>query len=59
MAHQEGNVCAHEPCQCKVPAGEKFSSDFCREAGADEVEIACDCDHPACNEAEAMGNLSM
>jgi len=59
MAEQKGKICAHEPCQCVVPAGEKFCSDFCRDAGADEVEIACECDHPACSEPDAMHGLSM
>ncbi len=51
MATEE-KVCAHEPCLCTVPAGQKFCSDFCHDAGADEVEIACECDHPACREPE-------
>ena len=50
MADQEKKLCAHEPCLCTVPAHEKFCSDFCRDAGADEVEIACECGHPACSE---------
>ena len=47
MAHQ--NICEHEPCTCTVASGQKFCSDFCRDAGADEVEIACQCAHPACH----------
>jgi len=50
MANEQKHVCAHEPCQCAVPAGEKFCSDFCRDAGANEVEIACECNHPACRQ---------
>lgn len=48
MPDQEANLCAHEPCQCTVAKGEKYCSDWCRDAGADEVEIACECKHPAC-----------
>ena len=50
MANQEKKLCAHEPCQCTVSEHEKFCSDLCRDAGADEVEIACDCGHPNCTE---------
>ncbi len=48
MPEHEANTCAHEPCQCTVPAGEKYCSDACRDAGREEVEIACQCNHPAC-----------
>lgn len=41
--------CAHEPCNCNVAQGEKYCSDFCKDAGSREVEIACDCGHPACS----------
>src|SRR5712692_6478514 len=33
-----------------VTSDEKYCSQLCKEAGADEVEIACDCGHPACAE---------
>ena len=48
MADEERHICAHEPCACTVPEGEKYCSDYCRTAGSEEVEIACDCDHEAC-----------
>jgi hypothetical protein len=41
--------CAHEPCNCDVAPGEKFCSDFCKDAGSEEVEIACDCGHAPCS----------
>ncbi len=44
----EERQCAHEPCLCKVAEGEKYCSDYCKNAGSEEVEIACDCDHEAC-----------
>jgi hypothetical protein len=48
MEHQEARQCAHEPCQCKVPENEKYCSDYCRAAGSEEMEIACDCEHEPC-----------
>ncbi len=48
MAENEAKTCAHEPCLCTVAAHEKYCSDICREAGSREVEIACQCQHPAC-----------
>jgi hypothetical protein len=44
----ESKKCAHLPCLCIAPAGEKYCSQFCKEAGSAETEIACDCGHPAC-----------
>jgi hypothetical protein len=48
MSQDEQRTCAHIPCRCVVAADQKYCSDACREAGAEEVEIACECDHPAC-----------
>ena len=48
MTDEKEKSCAHEPCQCTVPAHEKYCSDWCRDAGAEEVEIACECNHPPC-----------
>ena len=48
MKDQETKMCAHIACFCAVPIGEEFCSDSCREAGSDGVEVACECDHPAC-----------
>ena len=48
MADEQQKPCAHEPCLCTVPQGERYCSDSCRDAGSREVEIACQCDHPAC-----------
>lgn len=44
----ESKKCAPLPCLCMAPAGEKYCSQFCKEVGAAETEIACDCGHPAC-----------
>jgi hypothetical protein len=47
--NEKQHKCAHEPCNCNVASGEKYCSDFCKDAGSNEVEIACDCGHPACS----------
>ena len=48
MASNDPKKCAHVPCQCTVKSGEKFCGQACKEAGAGEVEIACNCEHPDC-----------
>jgi len=41
--------CAHVPCRCQVPLTEKYCGIYCSEAAKDkEIEIQCDCKHPAC-----------
>jgi hypothetical protein len=44
----KSSKCAHLPCVCVPPDGEKYRSQVCKEAGSSEAEIACDCGHPAC-----------
>jgi hypothetical protein len=51
----EEQKCAHDKCQCLVPANTKFCSDFC--AAPDDAENAslqgkggCKCGHPACEQ---------
>lgn len=57
MAEQSiGNAeqkCAHAKCNCLVPQGQKFCSDYC--AAPDDAETTslqgnsgCKCGHPAC-----------
>jgi hypothetical protein len=48
MAKDQSTKCAHLPCVCVPPAGEKYCSQLCKEAGSEEAEIACDCGHPPC-----------
>jgi hypothetical protein len=48
MANQESKKCAHIPCLCDVLDGEEFCGEACRDAGSEDVEIACQCSHPAC-----------
>jgi hypothetical protein len=48
MANQRIKMCAHIPCVCTVANGEEYCGEACRDAGSEDVEIACQCDHPAC-----------
>jgi hypothetical protein len=48
MAVEQKTKCAHIPCTCEVAPGQKYCSEACKNAGSEEVEIACQCDHPAC-----------
>jgi hypothetical protein len=47
MANQKTKKCAHIPCLCDVPNGEEYCGEVCRDAGSEDVEIACQCDHRA------------
>jgi hypothetical protein len=46
MLNNEQKTCAHIPCRCVVPAGQTYCGQWCEEAGSEDVEIACECDHP-------------
>jgi hypothetical protein len=48
MAEQKKKTCAHIPCRCEVPPHQKYCGDVCKDAGKEDVEIACECGHPAC-----------
>ncbi len=48
MTNLKTKKCAHIPCLCDVPNGEEFCGESCRDAGSEDVEIACQCDHPLC-----------
>jgi hypothetical protein len=48
MTIPEQKQCAHIPCTCVVERGEKYCSESCKDAGSDEVEIACECGHATC-----------
>jgi hypothetical protein len=48
MANLKTKMCAHIPCLCTVANGEEYCGAACRDAGSEDVEIACQCDHPAC-----------
>ncbi len=46
MSSNELKTCAHIPCLCLVPAGQKYCGEWCEDAGSEDVEIACECNHP-------------
>jgi hypothetical protein len=46
----EPKKCAHPSCQCHITTGDKYCSEICKDAGAEETEIGCDCGHPECEE---------
>lgn len=48
LANQRTRMCAHIPCICAVPDGEEYCGEACRDAGSEDVEIACQCGHLAC-----------
>ena len=48
MVNQKTKKCAHIPCLCDVADGEEYCGQPCRDAGSDDVEIACRCDHALC-----------
>jgi len=48
MPTNDEKKCAHLPCRCTVKPGEKYCGQFCKEAGSEDVEIACQCGHKPC-----------
>jgi hypothetical protein len=48
MTATEQVKCAHLPCLCFAPTGDKYCGQTCKDAGSSEVEIACQCDHEPC-----------
>jgi hypothetical protein len=48
MMTDRQNKCAHLPCRCLVQSGDKYCGQACKDAGSEEVEIACQCDHGGC-----------
>jgi hypothetical protein len=49
--------CAHIPCNCDAAPGQQYCGDACRDAGNEEVEIACQCGHAPCPLTEQAGAL--
>ncbi len=39
--------CAHPSCDCQVPAGQKYCSDYCKKAP--DTELHCNCMHKECH----------
>jgi hypothetical protein len=54
MTDQATRKCAHIACFCDVPNGQEYCGDACREAGREDVDIACQCDHLACSLKEVF-----
>jgi hypothetical protein len=52
MSEPATQTCAHEPCDCRLPAGKAYCSEYCRQADATSSVPAdrCDCGHPSCGE---------
>ena len=48
MENQEKSKCAHIPCVCDVVPGQEYCGEACRDAGSEDVEIACQCGHTSC-----------
>ena len=46
MSKHQQKVCAHMPCRCLVSEGQTYCGESCEDAGSEDVEIACECDHP-------------
>jgi hypothetical protein len=47
------NKCAHPACSCPVEKGEKYCSQYCKDAGS-TMEIACNCGHTGCGTGEQV-----
>jgi hypothetical protein len=45
---KDQSKCAHLPYVCVPTKDEKFCTQFCKDAGAEETEIVCDRGHPVC-----------
>ena len=48
LANEATERSARIPCFCDVQNGDEYCGEACRRAGSEDVEIACQCDHPAC-----------
>ena len=46
---QEDQKCSHPACNCNVPKGTKYCSQYCHDA-AGTLELSCNCGHPGCAE---------
>lgn len=48
MENQEKTKCAHIPCLCDVAWGQEYCSEACRDAGSEDVDVACQCGQASC-----------
>lgn len=46
MADSDKKKCKHIPCTCEVLPDQDYCGQVCKEAGDEDVEIACECGHP-------------
>ena len=58
IGEREEKTCAHIPCSCVVPEGQKYCSQACKDAGSEDVEIACECGHASCGLGNAEENVA-
>jgi len=58
MSETEEKLCAHIPCRCVVGRGQKYCGQACKDAGSDDVEIACECGHESCVVTNAEENVA-
>jgi hypothetical protein len=58
MEKQKQDRCAHLPCMCEVKPDQKYCGDTCRDAGSEEVEIACECNHEVCQLTKKASDFS-
>ena len=58
MTDTEQKICAHIPCRCVVPPGEKYCGESCQDAGSGDVEIACECGHASCPLVSEQENVA-
>jgi hypothetical protein len=57
MANSIVQECAYPSCRCQVVSlsGDKYCSELCKDAGADETGIGCGCGHPPCANGSLEG----
>lgn len=48
MTNPTTKKCAHIPCLCDVTDGQEYCGETCRDAGSEDIEIACQCNHAPC-----------
>ena len=49
----EKGKCAHPGCECPVPDGSKYCSDYCESIG-NQPSFACECGHAECAGGETV-----
>jgi len=44
--------CAHPACKCMARENDEYCSQYCKDAGEDDVEISCECGYAGCSLTE-------